>query len=395
MKTMSTEGPLPVGWEELRDETLKRPYFIDHNTQTTTWVDPRDKARKKPVFVLCAENELPFGWVRANDAEVGEYYIDHNTWTTYLPEDLTARFTHHSQADELMKPLQHEWDLHSISFAETQRLSEQAALDLETVLYDISLPPPAKSLKAFILKQTIESYSTDLRRVQQALNGLRQTLTFLRAESVALRVKEGVAEVKSGIMEGTNIIEAQPSNETSPNSSTLDSHLRSHAGRTSHATNSAHGGSGGSDGVSFGATDDDDEAFGVARGATDDAADDVTESAIHIDAREPMDDVDDEIDADPSNPSQTTPKSKKTRNWSQFKSDTPQPTWRSVTSELIRGHVQERTHLQTSAQLNDADELAAHEQEMNLLRLQIDQLQAIRAMSGKDDIAPQEVRCRG
>lgn len=31
---------LPAGWEE-RFTPQGRPYFVDHNTRTTTWVDPR------------------------------------------------------------------------------------------------------------------------------------------------------------------------------------------------------------------------------------------------------------------------------------------------------------------------------------------------------------------
>jgi E3 ubiquitin-protein ligase NEDD4 len=33
-------GSLPAGWEE-RCNWDGRPYFVDHNTRSTTWVDPR------------------------------------------------------------------------------------------------------------------------------------------------------------------------------------------------------------------------------------------------------------------------------------------------------------------------------------------------------------------
>lgn len=36
-------GPLPNGWEE-RFTLEGRPYYVDHNTRTTTWVDPRRQA---------------------------------------------------------------------------------------------------------------------------------------------------------------------------------------------------------------------------------------------------------------------------------------------------------------------------------------------------------------
>lgn len=32
---------LPPGWEMIFDHATGWPYFVDHNTQTTTWEDPR------------------------------------------------------------------------------------------------------------------------------------------------------------------------------------------------------------------------------------------------------------------------------------------------------------------------------------------------------------------
>ena len=32
---------LPPGWEQRLDESTGRVYFVDHNTCTTSWVDPR------------------------------------------------------------------------------------------------------------------------------------------------------------------------------------------------------------------------------------------------------------------------------------------------------------------------------------------------------------------
>ena len=33
--------PLPLGWEVKYDERLKRKYYVDHNNKTTAWTDPR------------------------------------------------------------------------------------------------------------------------------------------------------------------------------------------------------------------------------------------------------------------------------------------------------------------------------------------------------------------
>lgn len=42
----SPEGMLPLGWEQ-QETKNGRPYFVDHNTQTTTWDDPRQKAHAR------------------------------------------------------------------------------------------------------------------------------------------------------------------------------------------------------------------------------------------------------------------------------------------------------------------------------------------------------------
>uniref|UniRef100_UPI00358E18E3 BAG family molecular chaperone regulator 3-like n=1 Tax=Myxine glutinosa TaxID=7769 RepID=UPI00358E18E3 len=38
---MQTSSPLPPGWEMSRDPTTGWAFFIDHNTRTTSWEDPR------------------------------------------------------------------------------------------------------------------------------------------------------------------------------------------------------------------------------------------------------------------------------------------------------------------------------------------------------------------
>lgn len=41
-KSLKNEIPLPEGWEYSTDFDGK-VYFIDHNSKTTSWIDPRDK----------------------------------------------------------------------------------------------------------------------------------------------------------------------------------------------------------------------------------------------------------------------------------------------------------------------------------------------------------------
>ncbi|KAL5022685.1 hypothetical protein ScPMuIL_001840 [Solemya velum] len=58
--------PLLPGWE-MRTDTHGRPYYVDHNTKTTTWERPQP---------------LPAGWERRIDPRGRVYYVDHNTRTT-------------------------------------------------------------------------------------------------------------------------------------------------------------------------------------------------------------------------------------------------------------------------------------------------------------------------
>jgi len=50
--TLHSSEPLPPGWEMLIDATTGWPFFVDHNSQTTTWQDPRMKATPVSVCVI-------------------------------------------------------------------------------------------------------------------------------------------------------------------------------------------------------------------------------------------------------------------------------------------------------------------------------------------------------
>lgn len=114
-QTSSGSGPMPAGWEQ-RFTPEFRPYFVDHNTRTTTWVDPR---RQTQVRVLAEGGQnrtqpttvsqlgpLPSGWemrcvsspqeegscerfLTGLDLSLGRltstarvYFVDHTTKTT-------------------------------------------------------------------------------------------------------------------------------------------------------------------------------------------------------------------------------------------------------------------------------------------------------------------------
>ncbi|PWN37850.1 HECT-domain-containing protein [Meira miltonrushii] len=90
--TLAGSGPLPPGWEQ-RNTPENRPYFVDHNTRTTTWVDPR---RQQILRVMGPNGNnltvqpqsvsqlgpLPSGWEMRLTSTARVYFVDHNTKTT-------------------------------------------------------------------------------------------------------------------------------------------------------------------------------------------------------------------------------------------------------------------------------------------------------------------------
>lgn len=90
--TTAGTGSLPNGWEE-RYTPEGRPYYVDHNTRTTTWVDPR---RQTIIRVMGPNGQgsglqpqtisqlgpLPSGWEMRLTSTARVYFVDHNTKTT-------------------------------------------------------------------------------------------------------------------------------------------------------------------------------------------------------------------------------------------------------------------------------------------------------------------------
>lgn len=86
--TAYPDVPLPSGWEERRTPE-GRPYFVDHHTRTTTWVDPRranNQITPAPAAAAASANSqlgpLPSGWEMRLTATGRVYFVDHNTRTT-------------------------------------------------------------------------------------------------------------------------------------------------------------------------------------------------------------------------------------------------------------------------------------------------------------------------
>uniref|UniRef100_A0A673HBF7 Membrane-associated guanylate kinase, WW and PDZ domain-containing protein 1 n=1 Tax=Sinocyclocheilus rhinocerous TaxID=307959 RepID=A0A673HBF7_9TELE len=94
-------GPLPDNWETAYTESGEI-YFIDHNTKTTSWMDPRCQDKQLKPLEDCDDDgkmaldlsasELPPGWEKIDDPVYGVYYVDHiNRKTQYENPVLEAR----------------------------------------------------------------------------------------------------------------------------------------------------------------------------------------------------------------------------------------------------------------------------------------------------------------
>uniref|UniRef100_A0A8C2BN66 Membrane-associated guanylate kinase, WW and PDZ domain-containing protein 1 n=1 Tax=Cyprinus carpio TaxID=7962 RepID=A0A8C2BN66_CYPCA len=96
-------GPLPENWEMAYTESGE-VYFIDHNTKTTSWIDPRCMDKPQKPLEECEDDEgvhteeldneleLPSGWEKIDDPVYGVYYVDHiNRKTQYENPILEAK----------------------------------------------------------------------------------------------------------------------------------------------------------------------------------------------------------------------------------------------------------------------------------------------------------------
>jgi E3 ubiquitin-protein ligase NEDD4 len=79
-----TANTFPFGWEECSHGG--RPYFVDHHTRTTTWRDPRQNVNRATVSAGPSANPslgaLPSGWEMRLTSTGRIYFVDHNTRTT-------------------------------------------------------------------------------------------------------------------------------------------------------------------------------------------------------------------------------------------------------------------------------------------------------------------------
>ncbi|KAI8811267.1 hypothetical protein BJ742DRAFT_135237 [Cladochytrium replicatum] len=84
IETDEVLGPLPDGWEKALFDDGGRFYFVNHQEQSTSWIDPRTFYIRKHDINEIVAGELPYGWEEAFCEAVGIFYIDHVTQTQFL-----------------------------------------------------------------------------------------------------------------------------------------------------------------------------------------------------------------------------------------------------------------------------------------------------------------------
>uniref|UniRef100_A0AAZ3RCK9 Membrane-associated guanylate kinase, WW and PDZ domain-containing protein 1 n=1 Tax=Oncorhynchus tshawytscha TaxID=74940 RepID=A0AAZ3RCK9_ONCTS len=193
-------GPLPGNWEMAYTENGE-VYFIDHNTKTTSWIDPR--CLEKPLKPLeeCEDDELPAGWEKIDDPVYGVYYVDHiNRKTQY--ENPIVEAKRRMQLEQQLPQPPEEW------------IEEHSSAGAPLAVYDPPpLPPPpggTKRGKPFFTRNPAELNGTFINtKLKKSRRGFGFTVVggdepdeFLQIKSLVL---DGPAAV-DGKMETGDVI---------------------------------------------------------------------------------------------------------------------------------------------------------------------------------------------
>jgi E3 ubiquitin-protein ligase NEDD4 len=92
-RSAGSGDPLPPGWEQ-RIDPQNRTYFVDHNTRNTTWNDPRRQHSSNRLSTTTLGSTVQYGsssetlgpltpgWEERVDPQGRTYFVDHNTRTT-------------------------------------------------------------------------------------------------------------------------------------------------------------------------------------------------------------------------------------------------------------------------------------------------------------------------
>ena len=117
------EGKLPAGWER-RNDNLGRSFYVDHNTRKTQWNrpggpdDPTDKSDAETggdvsASAASGDNELPPQWEQRYTAEGRAYFVDHDSRTTTWVDPRRAKYGRDSggRVTGSLGPLPSGWEM--------------------------------------------------------------------------------------------------------------------------------------------------------------------------------------------------------------------------------------------------------------------------------------------
>ncbi|XP_060651326.1 membrane-associated guanylate kinase, WW and PDZ domain-containing protein 2 [Drosophila nasuta] len=165
-------GPLPPKWETAYTERGEL-YFIDHNTGTSHWLDPRLSKYQKKSLEDCCEDELPYGWEKIEDSMYGMYFIDHvNRRTQYENPVLEAKRRAAEQRQQQQEQLQLQQQQSQLPPQQPQQRSKTPTAALEAATMQTPLPPTSLPMSKLPYKFT---------RNPAELQGQRINTTLLKS----------------------------------------------------------------------------------------------------------------------------------------------------------------------------------------------------------------------
>ncbi|XP_011871979.1 PREDICTED: transcriptional coactivator YAP1 [Vollenhovia emeryi] len=145
ISTVDDLGPLPHGWEQARTPE-GQIYFLNHVTRTTTWEDPRKTAAAANVAAVAAAVEsskstplgpLPDGWEQARTAEGEIYFINHQSRTTSWFDPRIPVHLQRSPTSNAMLP--QAWQLQQTTGSIQSNQSLQAACQQKIRLHSLQM----------------------------------------------------------------------------------------------------------------------------------------------------------------------------------------------------------------------------------------------------------------
>ncbi|XP_022247790.1 transcriptional coactivator YAP1-like isoform X3 [Limulus polyphemus] len=222
--------PLPPGWEMAKTSSGQR-YFINHETKSTTWTDPRKNLsvgsltmprNTNTLMSTSAPNlppinlgPLPEGWEQAFTPESEVYFINHNDRTTsWFDPRLTLNLgrlplmhhPHHGQQPPSMPSLQEQQSQVQANSSGTQSLAQNISA--------------AASISAAVTTLTgAVNNQLSLQQQQQQQQKLRLQRLQMERERLRLRQQE---ILRQEMMLRRNLVEENPMIPKSPTVTTMD-----------------------------------------------------------------------------------------------------------------------------------------------------------------------------